>query len=383
MKISNQSLFFCALFATFSTNVMASDPIVKEASSTVEAAAEVKTVDEKEVAQKSVDKESTSQALESQEAATKAVKAEEKEAQNTDASTKPETAKTDVADKKETTEKNNTVEEKEASSKKTAAETVEAQTVETTENSETAKEATPEACVGYGPQTPRDIDQLSGTNQRKFAKAPSYKEMNLCNIHFHSNAEHKARDFSVYAGEGKKGYGGGYQCGISRFLTKSELKAPETEICKGIKPGDTIEVHWVHTSCDVTPGKGLGSCLSERCANPDLRVETQVFTVVNDSSAQDFNELTYQGNTVNGYHQAKALPNNTGKAVEFLGSTTGPKYTEQACSPLQVTWSVRPQCAKLDINSLGEWCKSNTFEEDHAHGVRKLVTNPALLAPIH
>ena len=44
--------------------------------------------------------------------------------------------------------------------------------------------------------------------------------------------------------------------------------------------------------------------------------------------------------------------------------------------------SVRPRCAKLDIGSLGEWCKSNVFEEDHAHGVRELVTNPALLSEI-
>ena len=37
----------------------------------------------------------------------------------------------------------------------------------------------------------------------------------------------------------------------------------------------------------------------------------------------------------------------------------------------------------LDINSLGAWCKAgNVFAEDHAHGVRKLVTNPMLLAPI-
>ena len=80
--------------------------------------------------------------------------------------------------------------------------------------------------------------------------------------------------------------------------------------------------------------------------------------------------------------QAKALPTNVGKPVEFMGSTTGPKYTEQQCSPMQVIWSVRPQCAKIDINSLGKWCKGNIFKEDHAHGVRKLVTNPALLSII-
>lgn len=238
------------------------------------------------------------------------------------------------------------------------------------------------ACEGYGPQAPRDIDNVAGTNKRIFTMAPDYTKMNLCNIHFHNNAEHKAKDFSIYAGEGEHGHGGGYQCKNSKSLSQAELMPPKETMCNGLKPGDTIEVHWVHTTCDIKPGKGLGSCLSEACANPELRVETQVFTVVNDSSALDFNELTYDGNMINGYHQAKALPKNTGKAIEFPGSTTGPKYTEQQCSPMQVTWSVHPNCAKIDINSLGQWCKGNVFEEDHAHGVRKLVTNPALLSEI-
>jgi len=238
-------------------------------------------------------------------------------------------------------------------------------------------------CEGFGPQTPRDIDSLFGTNSRMFSMAPSYQEMNLCNIHFHANAEHKAKDFSIYAGEGDNGYGGGYQCQISQTLTEAELRMPEQNACKGIKPGDTIEVHWVHSSCDVQPGAGLGSCLSDTCANPNLRVETQVYTVVNDPSAIDFNELTYTGNVVNGFHQANnPLPTNTGSPVEFLGSTTGPSFTEQTCSPLQVSWSVRPHCAKIDINSLSKWCEGNVFEEDSAHGVRKLVTNPKLLSQI-
>ena len=243
-----------------------------------------------------------------------------------------------------------------------------------------AHEATHEACVGFGPQTPRDIDQLAGTNKRNFSLAPSYTEMNLCNIHFHNNAEHKAKDFSIFAGEGDSA---GYQCAISQSLSRSELALPKTgTVCNGLKPGDTIEVHWVHSSCDIKPGAGLGSCLSDSCANPDLRVETQVFTLVNDRSALNFNDFDYPGRTKNGYHQAKALPTNTGKPVEFTGSTTGPKYSEAVCSPLQVSWSVRPHCAKLDIKSLGQWCENNVFGEDHAHGVRKLVVNPALLSEI-
>lgn len=238
------------------------------------------------------------------------------------------------------------------------------------------------ACSGFGPQTPRDIDSHNGSNPQVFSTAPNYKKMNLCNIHFHNNAEHKARDFAIYAGPGEHGHGGGYQCQISKHLSKAELKKPAGDICHGLKPGDTIEVHWVHSSCQIKPGKGLGSCLNEKCANPDLRVETQVFTLVNDPEALNFNDFAYGGNRVNGRYQAKSLPTGTGKAQDFIGSTTGPKYTESKCSPYQVTWAVRPKCARLDINSLGEWCKSNVFEEDHAHGVRKLVTNPKLLSII-
>lgn len=242
------------------------------------------------------------------------------------------------------------------------------------------------ACAGFGPQTPRDIDNPKGENKRVFTKAPGYKEMNLCNIHFHKNAEHKAKDYSIYAGKGDgHGYETGYVCNMSKQLSPAELKATAKPICKGehgdLKPGDTIEVHWVHSSCDVKPGAGLGSCLSSACANPELRVEAQVYTLVNDPKAIDFNTLDVAPGQVNGYYQAKAIPTGTGAPVEFLGSTTGPKYNE-ACSPLQVTWSVRPQCAKVDINSVGKWCEKNAFAEDHAHGVRNLVTEPKLLSEI-
>lgn len=196
---------------------------------------------------------------------------------------------------------------------------------------------------------------------------------------FPHQREHKGPGFSIFAGKGKHG---GYQCNDSAKLSAAELKAPAKPVCKGVKPGDTIEVHWVHTSCATKPGKGLGSCLSAACANPQLRVEAQTFLVVNDPKAADFSDFVYAGNVVNGLHQAKALPSGTGAPVVFAGSTTGPKYTQSACSPLQVTWSVRPSCMKVDIGSLNKWCGGNVFEEDHAHGVRQLVTAPELLSKI-
>ncbi len=235
-------------------------------------------------------------------------------------------------------------------------------------------------CRGYGPQTPRDISLTEGLNKRAWSLASEPAALNLCNIHTHTNAEHKGPGFTVYAGDGEHG---GYQCNNADTLSEAELAPTEGESFKAVKPGDTIEVHWVHSSCDVTPGKGLGSCLSEACANPELRVEAQVFLVVNDPDALDFNDFAYGGNVVDGLHQAKSLPSDTGTPVVFAGSTTGPSYTEAKCSPLQVTWSVRPNCAKLDINSLNAWGKDNVFEENKSHGVRQLVTAPELLAPIN
>jgi len=245
-----------------------------------------------------------------------------------------------------------------------------------------AKPAGP-ACDVAGPQTPRDIDSKAGTNKITFAVAPKAKDLNLCNIHFHNNAEHKARDFAIFAGDGEHGHGGGYQCALSKKLSAAELKKPASDICMGLKPGDTIEVHWVHTSCNVKPGKGLGSCVNDTCKDPKLRVETQVFTLVNDPKAMKFQDMVEVGGKVNGHYQAKMIPASTGKPVEFPGSTTGPSFNSEVCSGFKVTWNVRPQCAKLDINSLGTWCKAgNVFQEDHAHGVRKLVSNPKYLAPI-
>jgi hypothetical protein len=237
-------------------------------------------------------------------------------------------------------------------------------------------------CEGFGPQTPRDIGNPSGENPQVWTLAPDPDEMNLCNIHTHTNAEHKAPGFSVFAGGGKFG---GYRCNETAELTPAELEDPwdGTGPFGNVKPGDTIEVHWVYSSCDVGPGKGLGSCLSDACANPELRVEAQAFLLVNDPNALDFRDFAYAGGTVDGVHQPKALPTGTGEPVVFAGSTTGPSFSQQECSPLQVTWSVRPQCARLDINSLHAWAESgNIFEEVESHGVRQLVTAAELLSEI-
>ncbi len=234
---------------------------------------------------------------------------------------------------------------------------------------------------GFGPQAPRDIDDLSGSNPIKFSAAPAHTEMHLCNIHFHKNAEHKGGDFSTYAGNGDgEGYQSGYK--YSGTLSEAELKPYEGEICPskhgGLMSGDTIEVHYVHSTAAIAPGHTLAACLNESTHNPQLRVETQVYVLVNDESALDFGELTSHGEK-GGYHQAHNIPNNTGTPVQYTGSTTGPGYNKKG-SPFKVSWSVRPKVAKVNIATVGKWCEGNDFKEDHAHGVRNLVINPDLLS---
>ena len=237
--------------------------------------------------------------------------------------------------------------------------------------------------TGIGPQSPRDIDSKVGTNSVVFSQAPSSENMNLCNIHLHKNAEHKGGEFTTYAGNGDgKGYQTGYK--YSGSLTAAEKKPYGKGVCSSdhgpVQAGDTIEVHYVYSTAQVQPGATLGACVKSPILNPQLRVEGQVFVVVNDDKAADFNELTAFENR-NNRPQAINIPADTGTPVQYTGSTTGPGYNEKG-SPYQVTWSVRPEVKKVSIASLGKWCDGNVFEEDHAHGVRNLVTNPALLSPI-
>lgn len=236
---------------------------------------------------------------------------------------------------------------------------------------------------GFGPQSPRDIDAHDGSNPVIFSTAPAASKMNLCNIHFHKNAEHKGGEFSHYAGNGDgHGYHSGYQ--YTGQLSQAESAPVDHAICPSehgsLFPGDTIEVHYVYSSAQVAPGPTLGSCLSDSIKNPQLRVEAQVYVLVNDANAGDFRKLTAYGKK-NGLYQALNIPDDTGTPVQYAGSTTGPGYNEKG-SPFQVTWSVRPKIAKVNIETVGEWCEGNVFKEDHAHGVRNLVKNPRLLSRI-
>lgn len=71
-------------------------------------------------------------------------------------------------------------------------------------------------------------------------------------------------------------------------FTDGEL-APTAAICESkygaLNLGDTIEVHYVHTTDDIESGPTLGACLSASVMNPQLSVEVAVMALVNDCSA--------------------------------------------------------------------------------------------------
>lgn len=236
--------------------------------------------------------------------------------------------------------------------------------------------------MGYGPQSPRDIDAHNGVNDRAFSTAPAVAKMTLCDIHFHENAEHKGGSFTTYAGNGDgHGYGTGFK--YDGPLTKAELAPVDMTVGDGahgdLVPGDTIEIHFVHSTAQATLGPSLGTCLSDAIGNPQLRVEAVVAVLVAEGG-ENFVEMAHI-EKINGLNQVPNLPDNLGEPVVYAGSTTGPNYNEKG-SPFQVTWSVRPQVVKLNIASVDAWLKDNPFGEDHAHGVRNLVTNPDLLSQI-
>jgi len=231
------------------------------------------------------------------------------------------------------------------------------------------------ACNEAGPQAPRDITNTAGSNPVSFDVAPPATDMHLCDIHFHRFAEHRASGYTELAGEGDHK---GYVCNGVKPATSHGEGHGTGKGCGGIAAGDTIEVHWVYTTCDVKPGPTLGSCFTDTCKDPQLRVEARVFNLTDDGSGADF---------------AKFRTSETGKVtlpeatdpVTYLGSTTGPSYNDGSCSPFNVTWNVSSVCTPLEINSINEWCGTgnNPFEEDHAHGVRKLVQDQKLLSAIN
>jgi len=240
--------------------------------------------------------------------------------------------------------------------------------------------------VTAGPQSPRDIDSGAGTNTTLFRTANNTDKMSLCNIHYHWNAEHKSAAYSTAVDTENEHSGWAIvepvsldheireANDISHLLDLPPEYDPETgEEIKhlvGVMEGDTVEIHWVHTSCNVdyetlNPANGLGNCMTAVCANPQLRVVAQVFEVVE------------YGADVTSLEEPAHIHDD--EVVEYIGSTTGPGFNNEHCSPFEVTWQVSKEVATIDAHALAHW--SHEMGE-HAHGVRALVTPEDLLSQI-
>ncbi|MGA0841277.1 MAG: delta-class carbonic anhydrase [Pseudomonadales bacterium] len=237
--------------------------------------------------------------------------------------------------------------------------------------------------LGFGPQGPRDIDNREGRNRQIFSFSPPRETMNLCNIHLHEGAEHKGGEFTTFIGPGD---GAGNNSGFryDGTLTPEELRPLGRAVGQtaegSLEAGDTVEIHFVFSSSAVAPGRDLAACSNPMIMNPQLRGEALIAVLVNDSAAAQMTQIA-EIKTIDGYYQTPNLPDNLGDPVTYAGSTTGPTYNSNPSS-LEMTWNVRPQVLKLDITSVEAWLKDNPFEETHAHGVRDLIVNPDLLAPI-
>ena len=54
----------------------------------------------------------------------------------------------------------------------------------------------------------------------------------------------------------------------------------------------------------------------------------------------------------------------------------------KAGSPFEVSWSVRPNVARINVLSVGIWLSDEVFDEEQAHGVRNLIVNFDLLSQL-
>ncbi len=244
-----------------------------------------------------------------------------------------------------------------------------------------------------GPQSPRDINRKGGENKTAFSVAKSWGDMQLCNAHFHKNAEHRGAGFMKVAATS------GHHCSADVPLPyRTPVAHAPNGVCgNSVKPGDTIEMHFVFTSCnDAKPGPTLGACSTKACSNPSLRVEARVFVLVNNRARAGSAVVENVSKFGSLFGSNKALPPvvvpAARRAVQYQGSTTNTGFDNRStCSPDHVTWHVDQACHLLDIHSLEQWCNGNNpFREKdgnelkpiEGHGARALVTNPKLLSAI-
>jgi hypothetical protein len=216
-----------------------------------------------------------------------------------------------------------------------------------------------------------------------------YDQTDLCpvNVHWHLGAEHlSVGEFD----ENGKGPGTrraeerlGNRCHLydgqdSKFTTEYNWKH-----CKGMKVGETYEVHWPHSAAGAcgtewqyqTPfydgvfcKDGVINILTPLNTYKTIGVQAQVYTIVND-------ENYYRDNMIKGMQTDGEFG---ADMTMYTGSTTGTTRDQQTCSRYApITWQVDRKCHLISASSFDKMCEMMKQQKDdmsddlHAHGSRE------------
>ncbi|GMH78665.1 hypothetical protein TL16_g07892 [Triparma laevis f. inornata] len=143
--------------------------------------------------------------------------------------------------------------------------------------------------------------------------------------------------------------------------------------------GHTYEFHWVHCTGGTGLSPGLGGAF-ELVNNPSVLVCGQPVVVINrvpnyDPSLSTFSITSpeYGGRTEG------TVPLKT-----YIGSTTGPSYNNEVCSPYEVSRTVDLACTEITAEAMDMVCKemidAGLQVDTHPHKSRMLV-NPMWVVP--
>lgn len=227
-------------------------------------------------------------------------------------------------------------------------------------------------CVDAEPQSPRDVSEgYVGTMDSRVDPLGFEVIDHLVhvNTHFHLGAEHRSEgEYDLQMPE----INVGWYC-HDDHLTEAQLEPYEFQWCHDVHVGETHEFHWVHSSAGVGLGPGLGGAFAS-ANNPFVAVQAQVFLVVNDDDHVNDDLL---------HHTTFS-----DDVVRYLGSTTGPSYNNDVCSPYQISWHVDRTCSHISASSMDHMCKvmleDYAMEADvHPHGPRTLVDAAFVDAELH
>lgn len=225
-----------------------------------------------------------------------------------------------------------------------------------------------------------------------------YYQAGLCpvNVHWHLGAEHLSVGEYDASGTGPDGdhrqraLAGNVRLGNRcNKYNADDVKFTghyDWKYCKGMKVGETYEVHWPHSAFGAcgTPNQyqlpfydGVFCHIGTRYdTSKDLSaqvgVQAQVFTIVND-------EAYYYPDMMGGM----IVDGEYGMDIaSYTGSTTGTSRNNTICSAYSpITWQVDRKCQLISASSFDKMCgdmmavRDDMTDDLYAHGSREVVAS--------